>query len=182
MSKMAFSHANLCYMLTTEYLLWLLGSASLLKAHCCLACQCFALSFHYTAPTHQTLLLGSTCSFLRSTNVSLNTDTFVFTDPSFWILAVFQVEHVWLLLSTACTAKPCKPLVLLWFHCQWNHQDCMVSISTHCPFKMGSYIIMDSYIRIVKFANYSFTQFCITHNGQYNIDCWTYTRSSYTIV
>ena len=42
---------------------------------------------------------------------------------------------MWRLLSTACTAKPCKPFVSLWFHCQWNHRDCTASILTHCPFK-----------------------------------------------
>ena len=48
---------------------------------------------------------------------------------------IFQVECVWCLLSTVCTVKPCKPLVSLLFHCQWNHHDCMVSyIPMHCPF------------------------------------------------
>ena len=40
------------YMLASEYLCWLLRSASLLEAHCRRWCHRFALSFHYTAPPH----------------------------------------------------------------------------------------------------------------------------------
>ena len=62
---------------------------------------------------------------------------FAFTAPSFCILlwsSKLGACDVWL-LSTAYTVKPCKPLVLLWFHCQWNHQNCTASILTYCPFK-----------------------------------------------
>ena len=44
------------------------------------------------------------------------------------------------MLSSVCTVKPCKPLVLLLFHSMWNHCDCTASIPMHCPFYCSSYI------------------------------------------
>ena len=40
------------------------------------------------------------------------------------------------MLSSICTVKPHKPLVLLLFHSLLNHHDCMASILMHCPFKL----------------------------------------------
>ena len=51
-SKIAFSHVNLSYMLATKYLWWLLMNGSQLEAHCQLACLHFTVSFHHTAPPH----------------------------------------------------------------------------------------------------------------------------------
>ena len=51
-SKITFNHTNLCFMLATEHLWWLLRSASPMDAHCRHVCQSFALSFHYTPPLH----------------------------------------------------------------------------------------------------------------------------------
>ena len=48
----SFSHANLCYMLATEHLWWLLMTASLLETHRKYTCQRFSLSFHHTALPH----------------------------------------------------------------------------------------------------------------------------------
>ena len=91
----------------------------------------------YCSTTFQILLLRSTHSFLRLTNVFSLKYRYVCFHCSIllYTFVVFQVECVWCLLSTICTVKPHKPLVLLWFHCQWNHQSCMASIPMHCPFK-----------------------------------------------
>ena len=82
------------------------------------------------------VLLGSTCSFLCLTNVSLYY-RYVYFRSSILLctFVVFQVECVWCLLSTTCTVKSRKPLLSLLFHCQWNHCNCMAPILMHCPFK-----------------------------------------------
>ena len=95
----------------------------------------------YCSTTFQTLLLGSTHSFLRLTNVFFIKiqirKSFVFTVPSFCILlwssklSACDVYYIY----TVYTVKPRKTLVSLWFHCQWNNWGCMASIPTHCPFK-----------------------------------------------
>ena len=86
--------------------------------------------------TYQTLSLGSTCSFLRLTNVSLKHRYVCFhCSILLYSFVVFQVERVWHLTAIYLVyCKPRKPSVSLWFHCQWNHQNCMASIPTHCPF------------------------------------------------
>ena len=90
--------------------------------------------YHSTA--HQILLLGSTNNFLCLTNFLLKYRYVSFCcSILLYTFVVFQVEHVWRLLPTICTVKPHKPLVLLLFHCQWNHHDCTASIPMHWPFK-----------------------------------------------
>ena len=97
----------------------------------------------YCSTACQTLSLGSTRSFLHLTNVLLKLKYVCFHCSIFlYTFVVFQVERVWHLLSTVCT---CKPLVSLWFHWQWNHQDCMASIPMHCPFKC-------SFTRVCRFT------------------------------
>ena len=95
---------------------------------------CSVLSL-FCSTAYQALLLRSTLSFLHLVNVSLKY-RYVYFHCSIllYIFVVFQVEDVWCLLSTTCTVKLRNPLVLLWFHCQWNHRNCMASIPTHCPF------------------------------------------------
>ena len=89
----------------------------------------------YFSIAYQTLLLRSTRSLLCLMNVSLKHKYICFHwSILLYTFAVFQVECVWRLLSTACTVKPCKPLVSLRFHCQWKHQNCTASILIHCPF------------------------------------------------
>ena len=85
----------------------------------------------YFSTAYQTLLLRATHSFLYLTNVSVK-HSYVYFHCSIllYTFVVFQVEHVWRLLSTLCTVKPHKPLVSLWFHCQWNHWNCAASIPT----------------------------------------------------
>ena len=96
------------------------------------------------------LLFGSTLGFLCITNVLLK-HRYVCYHCSIllYTYVVFQVERVWRLLSTECTVNSRKPLVSLWFHCQWNHRDCMASIPTHCPFNAiysNSYGLTNCYI------------------------------------
>ena len=75
-------------------------------------------------------------SFLHLTNVSLKHRYVCFhCSILLYTFVVFHVEHMWRLQFTTCTVKLHKPLVSLWFHCQWNHQNCTASIPTHCPCK-----------------------------------------------
>ena len=119
-----------------------LMSASLLEAHWWRACQRFTLPFHYTALPHiKQLSVGSTHSFLRLTNVLLKYRyVFFHCYILLYTFVVLQVECMWRLLSTMYTVKPHKLLVSLWFHCQWNHQDCTVSIPMYCAFNHSFYV------------------------------------------
>ena len=124
-------------MLATEHLWWLLGVhpywRPIVNAH---ANVCSVLS-PYCSTTYQTLSLESTRSFLCLTNVSLKYRYICFRCSTLlYTFAVFQVEWVWHLLSTACTVKPRKLLPSLLFHCQWNHHDCMASVPMHCPINL----------------------------------------------
>ena len=79
----------------------------------------------------------STRSFVRLTKVSLKHRYVCFhCSILLYSFVVFELECVWRLLSTVCTVKLRTPLVSLWFHCKWNHQDCMASILTHCLFNL----------------------------------------------
>ena len=135
LSKIAFSHANLCYILATEHLWCLLKNTSLLEAHCQCMCQRFILPFHHTAPESTHSLLCLTNVLLKYRYVCFHCSILLYT------FVVLQFECVWCLLSTMCTVKPCKLLVLLLSHCQWNHHDCMVSIPPHCLFKQTKFDI-----------------------------------------
>ena len=90
-SKIAFSHAHLCYMLATEHLWWLLMSASPLEPIVDTRANVSLCPF----TAYQTLLLGSTRSFLRLTNVLLKHRYVCFHCSIFlYSFMDFQVERV----------------------------------------------------------------------------------------
>ena len=128
-------------MLTTEHPWWLLRSASPLEAHCWCACQRFTLSFHYTAaPPHIKHFRSGQLVASPLNKCFVKTQIHLFS--LLYTFVVLQVQCVWRLLSTACTVKPHKRLVSLWFHCQWNHRNCTASIPMHCPFKDYGWLLI----------------------------------------